>query len=288
MACAAVKCPKFLPRHISRCAGVSSEAMANSSRDRFELNLTAGDDSEPAVRREEGDAFRIAFIGDFSGRAERDPIAKRRPLIVDPDNFASVLRKLNVEIEFQGSRIPLTDLDDFHPDRLWANLPVFDSFRDLRRRLADPESFPSAAKELMGELPPPPPKSLSGAGLLDQMLGGTGAVPQRERPVDDLQAFIQKAVQPYLVASADPRAPELIARVDAAAAALMRSILHDPEVPRSRSGLAKPLAAPPAPGNRAGTEDLPVRPHKGRTCARNKRRLRPAGAPLRSVRAAAR
>ena len=138
--------------------------MANSSRDRFDINLTSGDEPEPALRREDDEAFRIAFLGDFSGRAERDPIARRRPLIVDPDNFESVLRKLNVEIEFQGGRIPITDLDDFHPDRLWANLPVFDQFRDLRKRLADPKTFSSAAKELMGELPPPPPKPASGAG----------------------------------------------------------------------------------------------------------------------------
>jgi type VI secretion system protein ImpC len=204
--------------------------MANSSRDRFDINLTSGEDPESATRREEGDAFRIAFVGDFSGRAKREPIARRRPLIVDPDNFDSVLRRLDVEVEFQGSRIPITDLDDFHPDRLWANLPAFDTFRDLRERLDDPSTFRSAAKELLGELPPPAPKPASGAGLLEQMLGGAAAAaPQRERPKDDLQAFIQKAVQPYLVSAPDPRAPELIARVDAAGSALMRSILHDPK-----------------------------------------------------------
>jgi len=202
--------------------------MANSTRDRFELNITAGEESEPAVRREEDEALRIAFIGDFSGRAQRDPIARRRPLIVDPDNFESVLRRLNVEIDLRGERIPITDLDDFHPDRLWANLSVFDQFRELRKRLGDPKTFPAAAKELVGELPPPP-KPASGADLLEQMLGGTAAAPRRERPVDDLQAFIQKAVQPYLVAAADPRAPELIGRVDAAAAGVMRMILRDPK-----------------------------------------------------------
>jgi type VI secretion system protein ImpC len=202
--------------------------MANS-RDRYDVRLTAGDDPEPAEARPDDDVFRIAFLGDFSGRRERDPIAKRRPLIVDPDNFDSVLRRLNPEVEFQESRIPITDLDDFHPDRLWANLPAFDTFRDLRQRLGNPKTFGAAAKELMGELPPAPARPASGADLLAQMLGDEKPAPRKEKPVDDLQAFIQKAVQPYLVATEDPRAPELVARVDAAAAEVLRAILHDPK-----------------------------------------------------------
>ena len=52
------------------------------------------------------------------------------------------------------------------------------------------------------------------------------------RPTDDLQRFVQEAVRPYLTARPDPRAADLIRKVDDSASELMRSILHDPKFQR--------------------------------------------------------
>jgi type VI secretion system protein ImpC len=199
--------------------------MGNNPRDRFEFHLTAGDEPQPAKLADD-EPYRIALIGDFSGRSRKEAIAQRRPLIIDPDNFESVLRRLRVELEFPDGRLPVTDLDDFHPDRIFANLPAFVNLRSVRERLEDPATFASAARELVGELPPALRPRPSGASLLEEMLGGPVA-PAAPKPVDDLQSFIDHAVRPYLETAKDPRAPELIRRVDGAAGQLMRSVLQD-------------------------------------------------------------
>jgi type VI secretion system protein ImpC len=202
------------------------------SGDRIGFDIAAESRAESAATRED-EPFRIALIGDFGGSA-RKPVAERRPVSVDPDNFESVLARMEVEFEAAGSRVRITELDDFHPDNLYAKLPVFRSFRELRKRLANPETFAEAAKELLGEAPAaPPPTARASGDLLDQILGGGAASPAAARPparpTSDLQEFIRAAVRPHLLPGEDPRAPELIRRVDQAAAEHMRAVLHDPQ-----------------------------------------------------------
>ena len=199
------------------------------SGDRVGFDIAAESRSSFNAARDD-EPFRIALIGDFGGRARR-PVDERRPVSVDPDNFESVLARMDVEFEAAGSRIRIAGMDDFHPDSLYQKLPVFRTFRDLRRRLSKPETFAEAAKELLGDTPAPAPApSAPPADLLDAILGGgaASASPAPARPTDDLQQFIRAAVHPHLVPGQDPRAPELIRQVDEAAAEHMRAILHDP------------------------------------------------------------
>jgi type VI secretion system protein ImpC len=197
------------------------------SGDRVGFDIAA--ESRPALRTErEDEPFRIALIGDF-GATERKPVAERRPVSIDPDNFESVLARMNVEFEVAGSLIRITEMDDFHPDSLYQRLPVFRAFRDMRKRLANPDTFGEAAKELLGETPAPPLADRAARGdLLDEILGGgSAAAPAPVRATDDLQQFIRAAVRPHLVPGEDPRTPQLIRQVDEAAAEHMRAILHD-------------------------------------------------------------
>jgi type VI secretion system protein ImpC len=201
--------------------------MPGSSRDDVGFEISAegradfrlADDEEP---------FRAVLIGDFGGKACREPLAARKAILIDRDTFEAVIQRLDVSLDLPVGRVRITDLDSFHPDHLYRTLPVFEALRSTRERLADPETFPEAAREILGEMPAPVPQPSSGASLLDQILGTTGAAAKPARKPDELQAIIQAAIQPYLVARQDPRAPELIRQVDEAAGRIMNATLHHP------------------------------------------------------------
>ena len=101
--------------------------------------------------------FSIAILGDFSGRANRglsepETVGERRPYLVDRDNLDEVLSKLRPELTLAtGSKIPLlfefSELDDFHPDRLYQN-EAFQKLKRLRERLQDPSTFSEVAEQL--------------------------------------------------------------------------------------------------------------------------------------------
>ena len=206
--------------------------------------------------------FRICILGDFSGRSNRgivDPgsaFEKPRLIKVDRDNIEDVMKTLGVEIQLSlagGSgppvAIPFAELDDFHPDQLYARLEVFKTLRETRKRLNDLRTYESAKKEIrswMGaeetsgppesalEQPPPKPASsdqVSGS-LLDQIVGeAEGRQPDTKivSEPSEWDAFLQKIVSPYLVPGDDSEQEELVAAVDAAISGLMQTILHHPD-----------------------------------------------------------
>lgn len=208
----------------------------------FTLDITAGRDRstpEPI----EPQPFRIALLGDWSGRGSRgivEPAAKiaaRQPHRVDRDDLDEVLEDLApvLSLRLEGDAPPLVirfaALDDFHPDQLYARLPIFQALRDLRTRLSDPKEFPAAAREMSGEAPPPPPRAPSGGSLLDSILDEASPPDVNEALANsggDLHTFLQQILRPHLIPRADPRQADLIAQVDAAAGATLRAILHHP------------------------------------------------------------
>src|SRR5580658_10646908 len=121
------------------------------------VNLSAGEDSSGAHPSDET-PFCIAILGDFSGRANRrisdaKTIGKRRAWLVDRDNFDEVLSRSGAEIhlpiEDSGSlHLRFSELEDFHPDRIFERLEIFGKLRDLRGGLQDPATFQKAAEQL--------------------------------------------------------------------------------------------------------------------------------------------
>src|SRR5207244_7924857 len=117
-----------------------------------DIRLAAGM-SEAPERPADETPFRMLLLGNFSGRTgDRPPLANRRPVLVDRDNFENALAKLDVQVRLPAGPFgpaPLTlrfrELDDFHPDRLFERLEMFAALRDLRRRLSDPQTFRAAA-----------------------------------------------------------------------------------------------------------------------------------------------
>jgi type VI secretion system protein ImpC len=221
---------------------------------------TSGEDSSGAHPSEET-PFCVAILGDFSGRANRgicDPktIGKRRVWLVDRDNFDEVLSRSGAEIQLPmdesgGLRLRFTELEDFHPDRIFQQLEVFGKLRELRGRLQDPASFPKAAEELgwgsrdssrnsasqPGKPAPAPAAApsavqLASGSLLDEMIEQTEARGITDRPrrsPDEVHEFARRVVAQHLVNSPDPRQPEIVAVIDRAIGSLMRAILHNPD-----------------------------------------------------------
>jgi type VI secretion system protein ImpC len=201
--------------------------MSVSSRDRVRFEIEA--ETETDLRLDTEDRpFAIALVGDFGGAAERRPLASRKPLEIDRDNFEAVMQRIGPTVSLPGGPLRITSIDHFHPDHLYTHLPAFDSLRDLRSRLSDPETAKEAIREVLGRDEPvvePPPSG----SLLDAILGGgvpAAAAPAPVRPSDELNDFIRNAVRPYLVDRPDARTPELLRQTDEAAAGLLRRILH--------------------------------------------------------------
>ena len=203
----------------------------------------------------DGAPFRICIMGDFSGRANRGVSlsAFPRPVELDRDNLEDVMAQLGVQLDLPvaGNDSPcvtirFAELEDFHPDRLYARLEVFRSLRDTRSKLRDLRTFESARKEIRswsgtteppesGSAEPSPPSVFAGetsGGVLDRIVGET----QDRRPgkgevsrLSGWDAFLRSIVGPYLVPGHDREQAELVAAVDASISGLMNRILHHPD-----------------------------------------------------------
>jgi type VI secretion system protein ImpC len=223
---------------------------------KFEVGLTAGRVPEGGAEPAGGDLFRIAVLGDFTGRASRGvletgiKLAGRKPVRVDRDNFDDVMARLGVELHLpvagsNGGHLVLRfkELDDFRPDRLFPNVEIFQSLRETRRKLNNPATFQETADQMRSwakasrpeaeegkasasQAPPPAPDQ-----LLDQILGGARAQTYESSSGGEVNwnALVREIVTPYAVPKADPLQAELVAQVDAATSGLMRAILHHPD-----------------------------------------------------------
>ncbi len=206
--------------------------------------------------------FRICILGDFSGRANLglvDPasaLIAPHPIEVDRDNIENVMQRLNVSVNLSvvGDHSPpvavqFAELDDFHPDQLFARLEVFQTLRETRKRLDDPRTFETAKKEVRSwtgtdKTPKPsepvverPDIKPAAAGqttgsILDQIVDeADGRLPDAKTVTEHSgwDAFLQKIVGPHLVPVDDLEQEALVAAVDASISGLMETILHHPD-----------------------------------------------------------
>ena len=172
--------------------------------------------------------MRIALLGDFSGRRNRKIHSAPRPVEIDPENFEDVMERMGVALEFPGAAaIEFRELDDFHPDQLYATLPLFQPVRDLKQELSKPQAVrPQAAPK-----PEPPPLSSSGS-LLDQIAAWSTApapAPVSARDESVWDQAIRGIVAKHAIPAADPKQQEMVATVEGVASAQMRAILHHPD-----------------------------------------------------------
>jgi type VI secretion system protein ImpC len=146
--------------------------------------------------------------------------------------------------------IQFSQLDDFHPDKLYQNLGLFQGLRELRARLMDPTTFPQAATKLRHEALKPEhaaePAALAAGvkepaleeddGSMIKRLMGKQLTESVETPPGirqtESQAIIHQLIQgivgPYIVPETDPFQPQYVAAVDEAISEQMRAVLHHP------------------------------------------------------------
>ena len=229
----------------------------NKSGMGFEVNIRSANNN-PLVDNTNGDVpFNMAILGDFCGSFEhpnsaRKPLAQRKFIVIDRDNFDEVLARFKVTLNISSvgesgnkTAINISGLDDFHPDALYEKLEVFSKLRNIRRRLKDKNSFDSAASEIMGWLVVDKQteqnvsttpaferdKVLQHGSLLDNILDVT---PQFSSDMEyitkpgGIDQLIKQIISPYVEPSTHPRQPEMLKAVDDATADYMRQILHHP------------------------------------------------------------
>jgi type VI secretion system protein ImpC len=198
--------------------------------------------------------FHVLVLGDWRGAAERSGgIESRKPFEIDRDEFDDVMRRLRPRAElFFGDAnvlsIEFNEIDDFHPDRLFGRLSVFESLRQVREELRDPRSFDHAAREVrswfsaeaeVAAAEPVEKKTIEEEDLLDAILSGksvdAGDVKRRPKGPADLRDFISDIVAPHIVKTDLAEQAKLLAVVDEVTSDLMRQILHHPEFQKLES-----------------------------------------------------
>jgi len=200
--------------------------------------------------RREQKPFNLLVLGNFRGRADQppdssvSPVAKRKIVSLDLDNREELWSVFEPSVTFRmksGSiEFAPRDIDDFHPDELYRNLPIFADLRKLRKDLQDPATAQAALDEIMsdravieGEATDVAAEDAQTAeedGDMFERLLGKQSSPSTARKtasnLKQLDTFIQELVAPHIVHEPDPRVDTAINSVDLAIAELMRALLH--------------------------------------------------------------
>ncbi len=233
-------------------------------RTSFEMNLGSSSQKSRPNDQTDGagprpsniDPLCIAVLGDFSGRDNKhdykpETIGQRRMIAVDRDNLEEVLASFAISLQLwleddadEPIDIPLRELDDFHPDRLYENVEVFGQLRALRNRLKNNNTFAEAARELQafrtatdkstdsntGQ--PKQEQSLSPDNLLESIFAASRDMQTNNDSLSGssmVDSLVKQIVAPYVEAKADPRQDEMVDAVDKAISAHMQFILHHPD-----------------------------------------------------------
>ena len=176
---------------------------------RMEFNFDLGrKEASRSGARANGEPMRLLVLGDFSGRAaaDRPPLASRPTQRVDVDNLDDTLRRLAPRVSLPAGELRFEEMEDFHPDALYARFELFDTLRQAR---AQP---PASGGDLLGSLLGP---------------GAAAAVPRGAAPATGVEAFIHSIVAPHIVPDTSAQTQSYTSAVDAAIAEQMRKLLHE-------------------------------------------------------------
>ncbi len=208
-----------------------------------------------AVPIPEDPPFHILVAGDFSGRnnllhSTEASLNTPKPLEIDRDNFEDVMKRLNVGLRLKAGSsgiLPLVfrELDDFHPDRIFAQIPLFEDLRDVRKRLLNDGTYDEAAREVRGWLgdeeseaseevaDPVPERQFQTGSLLEDILGSTkraaASYPAQTADKSELSKLVRELVRPHLISTDEAEQAKLVSVIDEMTSDLMRKIVHDPE-----------------------------------------------------------
>ena len=104
----------------------------------YQLNFGRMSGRQPRLGKTGSSPFRLAVLGDFSGRANSgqletgDGLGKRKGVRIDFDNLEDILARfaptLQLPIAADGGSVEIkpTSIDDLHPDELYENVALFE------------------------------------------------------------------------------------------------------------------------------------------------------------------
>jgi type VI secretion system protein ImpC len=195
--------------------------------------------------------LRIAILGDFSASASRGrlqtgaDLAKRKPLKVEFDTLEDAMQRLQLSLTLplgaDGAPvlIELADLEAFHPDSIYAGVPVFAELASLRKQLNNAAQFAAAAAAVTAWAANAGPRASS----LARQAAARGSSPSRGATLDDfarltgrassagnadgaVASLMKRIVGPFVQPAAGTNKTALIAAVDAGLSDAMRALLH--------------------------------------------------------------
>jgi type VI secretion system protein ImpC len=204
--------------------------------------------------------LRIAILGDFGAGASRGrletgaKLAARKPLKVEFDTLEAAMQRLGLALTLplgaDGApvTVELGDLDAFHPDAVYANVPVFAELASLRKRLQQTSQFAAASAEVMAWAANAGPRASS----LARKAAARGSAPSSRATLDDfarltgrpsaaakahgaVDSLLRRVVGPFVHAAASPNKDALVAAVDSGLSDAMRAVLHHPDFQTSES-----------------------------------------------------
>ena len=216
------------------------------------LDLSFGSISKDRPDAGKAARFRIALMGDFSGRAAKGEVeigsdlAARRSIKLDVDTLDKVIAGFGTTLVLpigkkgQGIEVELGSIDDLHPDELFEKVEMFAELVALKRRLASGSTAKGAVTELrewgkeFGKKVNPPARTSAGNAVpadrklsdFAKLVGGNVRAKAKASPADEL---LSRIVGPYIQALPDPNAAAMQEAVEEALAGAMRLVLHHPE-----------------------------------------------------------
>jgi type VI secretion system protein ImpC len=115
------------------------------------------------------------------------------------------MRRLGPSLSGPAGQVRFSEIDDFHPDRLYARLDLFQALRE--KRTNPPADLDDDVRRLLGK----PQSTTTPASA----------------PLAALDALIHRAIAPHIVRDTSAQTQAYVAAVDAAIAEQMRAFLHD-------------------------------------------------------------
>jgi len=218
---------------------------------KIQFDLSVGNSAARAPRSPEA-PFLLAVLGDFTGRANRgvmEPVASRRSIPIDCDNFERVMARLGTTLRLPAPRgsgasidLRFETMEDFHPDNLLKQAGPLAALLQARKRLQNPATASGAIGEVQSLLvpapasastaPPLPASGESAQETLARLMGGTpppaSASAKSASAGIDINTLIKNIAAPSVVPGATPEQSAALAAVDVELAAQLRAILHHP------------------------------------------------------------
>lgn len=206
----------------------------------------------PDAQRLNRKRFRIALLGDFSGRAARglletgDALAERPAILLAPDTVEDVIEGFATTLvlplgkDGAGISVTLKEFDDLHPDELYEKVEIFSELQGLKQQLASGGTAAKAAERLKawaeqyGQGSISIPKIAAGATVradlklsdFQKLIGDTKPRAPEPGPLDEM---IARIVAPHIRALPDPSVSAMQKAVDEALSGAMRMLLHHPD-----------------------------------------------------------